>query len=267
VNAIITTNFDNYLNSALFRYGSPFKGVMNPCIPVSNGIAQKWCCDGYYSPVVSSACEVPIWKIHGDLGFVRMVDCSHIFALPKFIIERPRVNQNRPDDPGCCHFITLQADGSQFKYDPSLSREHYSFRYRHHIDFGASRDIFLPEMEAASEQLLQHCNQGGGVFIIGMKFNPDYGEDLTDILLDLPKETPIIYLVASKKRQIRTGDSELLDGLIEGRRSHILINEVTETGAIDEGLLRLMDEIGETGINEEYNLWIRRKRWWIKSTK
>jgi hypothetical protein len=100
-----------------------------------------------------------------------------------------------------------------------------------------------------------------------MKFNPDYGEDLTDILLDLPKETPIIYLVASKKRQIRTGDSELLDGLIEGRRSHILINEVTETGAIDEGLLRLMDEIGETGINEEYNLWIRRKRWWIKSTK
>ena len=260
VSAIITTNYDNYLNSALFRYGSPFKGIRNPCISVG-----KWCCDGYYSQLTYSANEMPIWKIHGDLGFVRMVDCGHIFALPQFMIERPYVNQNRPDAPACCHFIVLHADGNRFSYDPNLSREHPSFRYKHHIDFGSSRENLFPrEKDAACAHLLQHCDQGGAVFIIGMRFNPDFGEDLTDILLDLPTKTPIIYLLASKRKVIKTGYSELLDGLRDSNRPHIFINEVNKKGKIDRALLDLLDRIGETEINAEYTSWKKENKWWKK---
>ena len=87
---------------------------------------------------------------------------------------------------------------------------------------------------------------------------------MTEILLDLPKKTPIIYLVATKKRRIETGDSELLDGLLSGNRSHILINDVSKTGAIDEGLVRVLKETGETGIDTEYSEWIRKRKWWRK---
>ena len=266
VRAVVTTNFDNYLSAVLSRYGESVKGIMNPCIPKIDGTTREWCCDGYYSPLTSSPSEVPIWKIHGDLGFARMIDCTHVFALPKFTIEPPVMRRGEPDCPTCCHFIVLREDGSRFKSEAKLSLVHPSYYYKHNIDFWFSDGLFYRERDAAARQLHDHCEGGGAVFVVGMKFNPKFGEDLLDILLDLPRSTPIIYLVASKGREITGRDSDLLDGLASSHRAYILINEVNDTGAIEDGLVDLLHAAGEEGIDAEYTKWRNDNKWWQWTT-
>ena len=262
VRAVVTTNFDNHLSAVLSRYGKPVKGVMNPCMPGKKGTTREWCCDGYYSPSPSSTGDLPIWKTHGDLGFARMLDCGHVFALPKFMIEPPHMGKGPPNCPTCCHFIVLREDASRFKADPKLSLEHPADHYKHNVDFWFAEEHFSRERNAAARQLYDHCAKGGAVFVVGMKFNPRFGEDLLDILVDLPMGTPIIYLVASKGRRITGQDSDLLDGLASESRNYILINEVNWTGTIEDGLVELLNSAGVTGINAEYNRWRRDSKWW-----
>lgn len=104
------------------------------------------------------------------------------------------------------------------------------------------------------------------MFVVGMKFNPRFTEDLLDILLDLPRSTPIIYLVASKGREITGRDSDLLDGLASSHRAYILINEVNDTGAIEDGLVDLLHAAGEEGIDAEYTKWRNDNKWWQWTT-
>jgi hypothetical protein len=255
IKAIITTNYDRYVMATFLRYGQPFKCVLNPLLSGD----ENWNSDGYYS-AKPSANEIPLWKIHGDLGFVRMDDCCHIFRLPSFVIDR--VVLNNSSSPICCHNSIYKENGDRFR-DPSLTREHPSISYQHHIDFDSSRDIFQKESRAALKQLDGHLKKGGLVLVLGMSFNPVFTEELVLILSKPHRTAPLVYVVASQKK-ITFSENELLSKLNDAHEDYILVNEINSDKRIDHALIEILKRSGETDIEKEYQKWITEKKWWVK---
>lgn len=163
VKAIITTNYDCHVKACFDRYGGEYGCILNPCIEEEQ-LNQIWNNDGYLSPRKIANKSIPIWKIHGDLQFVRMIDCSHIFSLPKFLID-VGIFPTNPIEHG--HLAVFTPDGRMFS-DLSLSGPCSVVEYKHHTDYNFARDVFWREMEAASEELLSHLQMGGSVFVVGL---------------------------------------------------------------------------------------------------
>lgn len=260
VKAIITTNYDGYISAAFSRYGQPYKCVMNPCMQQMESEGIDWDHDGYYSTINSPSTEIPLWKIHGDLRFVRMDECGHICSLPSFIINKIAPIQS--SQPCSCHFAVFKEDGSQY-WDPSLAREHPATSYQHHIDYGANRLLFQRESRAAKDQLVDHCSNYGILLIVGLRFNPRFPEDLTSILAKAPAEVPLIFVVASKQK-IQASNSELLFRLQEINRDFILVNEVNDNQEIEHSLKGILMRMGEVDIDNEYKCWEDEGKWWVK---
>lgn len=259
VRAIITTNYDGYLEAAFLRYGDTYKCIRNPCMSalISQGI--EWNSDGYYSKLSGSESDIPLWKIHGDFGFVRIDRCNHICRLPAFRIEKIRAP--KASEPFLCHFTELKEDGSQYGGDSFLGRNHPGPCYQHNIDFGVSRLLFHPEASEAKKQLIDHCAAGGVILILGLTFNPKFPEDLTDVLARTSQDVPLIYAVASETK-IKTRQSELLFKLENSNRDFVLLNECNEDKLLNNVLLEILFRLGETDIDEEYAEWVKGDKYW-----
>jgi len=262
VKAIITTNFDCYIRSAFLRYGAAHKCVLNPCIPRTDR-HSCWDSNGYWSSNRRSRSTIPLWTIHGDLGFVRMIPCDHIFALPDFVVRHADCvpNGNRRE---ICHFSVFKEDGSTYP-DPSLTEEHPVVSYKHHVDYFLNRHNFLEESRAAAGQLLAHAGAGGVIFIIGLTFSPKFKEDLVPILLRANGNAPIIYIVASEER-LEFPNNELLFELERQGRDFLLINEVAEDRTIHDSVEEILDRAGlGNGIDAEWQTWQNEGKWWTET--
>lgn len=260
VKAIITTNYDNFIPSVLLRYGGVYKSILNPCIVNTQKQSADWNYDGYYSDSNVPTNGIPLWKIHGDLGFVRMDQCDHIFALPKFSIEK--ISRLESIQPCCCHFAVLQEDGNQYSTDVYLAREHIATEYQHHIDYGLDRRFFHRELGTARDQLIEHCEKEGAVFIIGLSFNPRFREELSSILAKVSGNAPLIYIMSSRNK-LKASDSDLLFELQKAGRNYTLVNEVNRKGSLDIALIEILERIGEKAIFREYKSWENGGKWWI----
>jgi hypothetical protein len=261
VDSIITTNYDCSLLETVKRFGGPYTCVQNPPLP-GEGFQDTWDKDGYISPYPPKDNEIPVWKIHGDIGFVRMDECQHIFKLPKFSITLPQLDTS-VEHP-CCHWSVLKNGSTKYNYDPTLFREHAATRYHHHVDFGATRDLFTIERQAAAKQLEEHVKKGNPIIIIGISFNVNFGEDLTEILNKLPSGSDIVYIVASSK-PIDESSNELIGAFKNSGRKYILVNEITDRKRIDDALIEILVRAGDTGLDEEYTQWKTGGLWWEKS--
>jgi hypothetical protein len=261
VKAVITTNYDCYIRSAFLRYGGPYQCILNPCIP-SQDKYTCWDCNGYWSSSRRAKKSIPLWKIHGDLGFVRMTECGHIFALPNFVIRRAHRLPNGNRD--ICHFSVFKEDGSKYP-DPSLTDEHPTNSYQHHIDYLISRDNhFMKESSAAKQQLLSHARAGGAIFIIGLSCSPKFKEDLVPILSRANKVAPIVYILASEER-IESSNNELLFEFERQGRSFELINEVTSDRTIHDAVEEVLIRAGEKNIDAEWHTWQNEGKWWTET--
>ncbi len=134
VSSVITTNYDIYLQSVERRDPS-FRFHLNPCLrPEDTG----WDSDGYYSrwpwgwpPTTirdgDGRLHVPLWKVHGDLGFVRWAHCDHRFGLPDFAVGRPPLTDDErrrfwEGGVHCLHGLALTKDGEHYHDDATMRR-------------------------------------------------------------------------------------------------------------------------------------------------
>jgi hypothetical protein len=260
VKAIITTNYDRVLVSVFLRHGSGYTCVSNPCLSSGATTPQEWDCDGYYSSRRLPTRAIPLWKIHGDIGFVRMDACAHVLALPRFVVRE--YGPSDISEPSSFHTSVFRADGSDYP-EPRLKLDHACRRYRHYVDFQSKRDLFRKESEAAQKQLLSHAAKGGAVFVMGMSFNPVFKEELASVLAKVATTAPLFYIVASKDRPFDLSRSELLQELMRGSLPFYLINEVNGTGVIDEALEEILTRAGESNLHDEYESWKKGGQWWL----
>lgn len=257
VKSIITTNYDCYIKASFDRYGGTYTSVLNPCIKTSE-LRNTWDKDGYWSQKNIVERSIPLWKIHGDLGFVRMVDCNHIFALPKFRIKKAKFPIDQTENG---HFPIFKKNGRRFP-DPSLSESHGILKYKHHTDYLISRDVFKTEMDAASQELKTHLRADGTVFIVGLTCGFRFTEDIVPVLSRINISKPIIYVLTSKKR-VKPGDNELI---YELQRHHVpfrVVNEINNKDEIVISFEEITKRAGESGIGSEWRRWMNEGKWWV----
>lgn len=259
VKAIITTNYDYKISSTFQRYGQAYQCVRNPCMSKKDIQSCIWDRDGYYSRDTIRQNCIPLWKIHGDIGFVRIDGCNHIFALPKFIIRDAELSSW--DQFICCHYAICKHSGTQYR-DPSLLTEHIATGYRHHIDYGTDRHLFISESKAAQQALLEHAKQGGDVFVIGLSFQPIFLEELTPTLVEVAMRKRLVYIMSSKD-VLKPSDSDLYYDLQRKSIDFALVNEINSEGALHESLKLILGKVGERGIDREYESWIKGGKWWL----
>jgi len=204
--------------------------------------------------------EIPLWKIHGDLAFVRMALCSHVFGLPQFRVRH--FHQNDVDHAYQCHLPVFTKGGGLFP-DPSLCDEHSTDRYEHHIDYHVTRNLFREEMGAAKQQLLAHADAGGAIFIFGLTATSRYPEDLVPVISKTNRRAPIVYVLASKER-VKSPRNELLLQLGRRGREFTLVNEITTDNTLHDAVEEIVTRSGETGIGSEWHDWKTQGKWWTR---
>lgn len=259
VKAVITTNYDCHIRSVFTRYGGSYRCTINPCIP-NEEIDHTWDCDGYWSSDRLDIKEIPLWKIHGDLAFVRMASCAHVFRLPQFRVGHFR--QNDVDQAYQCHLPVFTKGGGLFP-DPSLYIEHPTGRYEHHIDFLVTRNLFSEEVRAAKQQLLAHADAGGAIFIFGLTAPSRFPEDLVPVISKTNRRVPIVYVLASKE-PVKSPRNELLLELSKRGREFTLVNEITTDNTLHDAIEEIVTRSGETGIDSEWQDWKTQGKWWTE---
>lgn len=258
VKNLVTTNYDRYLVSLLSRQNlGPWQ--LNP-IPRRSIDAAMSDNDGYLN-LRPKADAVSLYKIHGDLGFAWM-QCGHICRLPQFMVS--------PFSPTGQAKAYLKARGVESLHsslptgkgvaDPSFTSKHSAQSYEHHTDYGKNRDLFRTERRAALSRIGKNTQ---GILVVGLSMRPKRREDLVDPIVKRAKAgVPIIYIVATTNLPLQEGESELVTEVERVGGRIIVINEVSPDGGLDLALVQLLEQMGETSLDADYDDWQTNGDWW-----
>jgi hypothetical protein len=216
VKAVLTTNYDLFLNSVLDRTSKPRDSYcFNPTI----GDADfDW--QGYYSqgkPTIPSA--VRIFKIHGSLSHVVFRNCRrqnnqpHIFRLPSFMVGFD-TRQMRQDFGIKYLHDYLGHTGLKYRDATLVEDEEYTGYYVHYIDWAVKglctggvgyRDFFSKEIEFAKREL-EATADIGAVIIIGLTgyynstdLTDEYNEELSPVIRSLLSKVPVFHFLHQRQ--------------------------------------------------------------------
>jgi len=255
---IISTNYDLYLQSTLHRTGTP--SILNPVLCSEN----EWDRQGYYNLPSKEACQ--IWKVHGDLGFMRFFACGHVLKMPCFILGPPLdAPPSELAKDGFCspHGFIVKPDGERFG-DSSLTLACEWAGMSHHVDFGKDRNIFSKEMEAAFQAAEAEFKQGAALIILGLTASKRYPEgEIVSWLSEHVDHTPIIY-VNSSRGPMSLKDSQILEVLNSKKSTPeaYFINEIYPQGVAKFGILHALSNLLEDAGADLAECEARIEEWW-----
>lgn len=280
VSSVTTTNYDQYLQS-ISRRSEVFRFMMNPCLSPGD---ESWDNDGYYGrwpknevppaafKQASGTWLVPLWKIHGDLGYVRWSPCDHRFRLPDFAVSRPPLTdaqRKRFNKAGlyCLHTLPLAMDGALYaEVDATMRRNHDVLDAWHHTDFDSDRQIFEREGTAAQNALRAGAGTRSAILVIGLATQDANPEEIIPALVEAARQAPLIYVIPSES-PVSPNSNLLLLELSKRGIPHQVINEVSEDGNLTLALPKLLTTIGALDAIAEYKGWLDSRKWWPLSAE
>lgn len=245
VDSIITTNYDQYLESIYERILSSYKLIRNPVLPTR--LSYDW--EGYYSRAnVSRKRSIKFFKIHGSFSHIVFIKCpgrqAHIFQLPKFLTAFSTKDIRKELRGKSFHFKLSHQDidGADCK-DTGY--------YVHFMDWLLdNRSAFEKEIAGSIANLLD-TSDTEMIFSLGFTGRPD--EELNDCLLELAKKKfPLYYVISETQFQkIKPRGNYLYHHL--QRLNPMNISVVDD---FDEFLKRIFKECGENPrkLDAEYGL-------------
>ncbi|MBM3332118.1 hypothetical protein FJY68_09785 [candidate division WOR-3 bacterium] len=201
IDAVITTNYDLWLDSLMMDGRFPARGVLNPQADL--GLADR--SDGYYA--IESRARVPkIWKVHGSLSHVSFRKCHCLFRLPRFIVGR--ADEGFVTFGRFSHRHYIERRGGQSPRAECIAGD--CGEYVHHLDTnyeGSVRDTFGPEITAACSHIA-NCSDRTCIILVG--FRGSEVEELNKPLIDrVRRRLPVLAIFSSDQAR----DSKLLAAL------------------------------------------------------
>lgn len=195
VNAIITTNYDLYIDSIFTKYPLPQGYVLNPLIKHDGDYDG----DDFYGKV-SGGEKLHLWKIHGSFSHISFITSnlkgnnSHIFKLPRILMGYP---ENYP---------TVEYGLPSHNFLNNTEANCNCNRMAHFTDMSFKRELFLKPIISGATLDLQDDNTAG-IIIVGLTgqhdpANPqdERNEELVPLLIELAKKIPV-YLILSPRQK------------------------------------------------------------------
>jgi hypothetical protein len=244
VDAVITTNYDLWLDSLMLTDRRTSRGTLNP-LADADYVDRS---DGYYSS--ESPNRAPkVWKVHGSLSHVSFRACHSVFRLPNFLVGRADEGFVTFGEFHHRHYIARQADSAP----RGECMDGTCGEYVHHIDTnydGAVRDVFGPEISAACSHI-SNCPDQTCVVLVG--FRGSEVEELNEPLVERAhRRMPILAIFSPDQAR----DSKLLAAL-RGEESFVWsVGSVTSifnaaasrSACIQRGLYRINSDYFDRGL-------------------
>jgi hypothetical protein len=199
VNAIITTNYDLFLDSIFIKDKILQGHTLNPLI---NDVDCNW--DEFYNKITDIATKLRLWKIHGSFShssFMKYSSSScHIFKLPRFLVGYPMIDPSiehglpshdhlGPVNHPCVEIASNSLDNCQCS------------RLAHFIDMNFARDRFNRVIDAAIVDL--KASDTAAVVAIGFTGYFDSSspgdtknEEIVPHLIEISRRVPVYAILA-----------------------------------------------------------------------
>ena len=165
VDPIVTTTYDDNLNRVLTRLGAKF--IQNPCL---TDPWQKKQYHGYKSLESEKKGKISIWKIHGDVRYIRFSRCDQLKRLrQKFEVFCP--------PGGICHIANVG--------------EHSDEPFYHHVRDPEKTTVgFEDEIRKGLEDL--GANQVHAILVLGFGADLKIDKHVVSFLSKLAKKKQVI---------------------------------------------------------------------------